>query len=118
MKFDLPVHHKTSAHWTDGGNFSDHRENFNVTITSSGIFADIENSISSQGADQVGADDTALYINVSNQVESVHMFYGLGFVLGGIALLMFCLLMSKYTLIGIGNYLRWNLSMLRQPMAA
>ena len=57
-------------------------------------------------------------VQISNHLTRVDVFRGLGFLLGGIALFMLCLVMTKYTFIGFRKYLRWNVSLLRSPAAA
>ncbi len=118
MKIDLPSHQQSSSHWIDGGDFSDHQEHTNVTLTATGIYADTEDSNSEERLDDHALDKKPVHINVINEVKSAYLFRGIGFVLGGIALLMLCLLLTRYAVIGFKNYIRWNFSLLHQRAAA
>lgn len=65
------------------------------------------------------ADEKAkIHVKVGNRVSAHHIWKGLGLLLGGIALFLFSLCMTRYTFIGFKHYLQWNISLLRMPMLA
>lgn len=64
------------------------------------------------------AKQGGIQVNVDNGLNRYHVLQGIGFLLGGIALFMLCLFMTKYTFIGFKNYLQWNMSLLRLPTHA
>lgn len=147
INVDVPSHHRVHVGGVLSENFSENlsenisrsHENVRVDITPTGITVDQgENgqagsvaasmaassasstaaSGSEKSSDKVNVDDAAIHVSIGNHLTSIHLFHGLAFLLGGIALLMFSLFMTKYTFIGCKNYLRWNLSLLRPAASA
>lgn len=147
INVDVPSHHRVHVGGVLSENLSENRsENFfrshqdvKVDITPTGITvvhednapassvasASIASSASSTAAsgsekssDTVSVDEAAIHVSIGNHLTSIHLFHGLAFLLGGIALLMFSLFMTKYTFIGCKNYVRWNLSLLRPAASA
>ncbi len=121
--------------------FSAHHGNVRVDITPSGIMVDkdeagdLSNSapagnvaassvaasgsaITKSGNDTVVVDKSVVHVSIGHHLKTVHIFQGLGFLLGGIAMFMLCLFATKYTFVGFRKYLLWNVSLLRQSTAA
>ncbi|HTD02170.1 DUF1700 domain-containing protein [Undibacterium sp.] len=63
-------------------------------------------------------DQAKIHVNVGNRVQGRHAWEGVGLLLGGIALFLFCLFMTRYTFIGFKHYLQWNVSLLKLPVTA
>ncbi|MES2102875.1 MAG: DUF1700 domain-containing protein [Pseudomonadota bacterium] len=61
------------------------------------------------------AENQKIRVNVGNHVQGRHVWEGLALLLGGIALFLFCLFMTRYTFIGFKHYLQWNVSLLKLP---
>ncbi|MFZ6846144.1 DUF1700 domain-containing protein [Undibacterium sp. RuTC16W] len=57
-------------------------------------------------------------VNVENKLRRYNAVQGIGILLGGIALFLLSLLMTRYTFVGFKNYLQWNISLLRIPANA
>ncbi|MCU6434060.1 DUF1700 domain-containing protein [Undibacterium sp. Jales W-56] len=57
-------------------------------------------------------------VNVENKLRHYNALQGIGILLGGIALFLLSLLMTRYTFVGFKNYLQWNISLLRLPVNA
>lgn len=73
----------------------------------------------SKPATASNAGDTSnIHVNVGNHVQGYHVWKGLALLLGGIALFLFSLFMTRYTFIGFKHYLQWNVSLLKAPLAA
>lgn len=62
-------------------------------------------------------DKSVVHVSIGNRLKTIHIFQGLAFLLGGIALFMLCLFTTKYTFVGFKKYLLWNASLLRQSAA-
>ncbi|MES2049985.1 MAG: DUF1700 domain-containing protein [Pseudomonadota bacterium] len=68
--------------------------------------------------DKAAVDRSVVHVSIGHHLKTIHIFQGLGFLLGGIALFMLCLFTTKYTFVGFKKYLLWNVSLLRQSTAA
>lgn len=85
-----------------------------VEISEAGIYVDDEDKNDTRAAAATAADASEVtHVEFNNQIGLGHAWHGVGILLGSILLMMFNLLITKYTFIGFGQYLRWNLSMLR-----
>lgn len=127
INLNIPSHHYQRINGVESEHFSDYHDNVRVEISSSGISVDHDGDapVASSAAstvisstDNVVVDDSAIHVRVGNHLKSIHVLNGLGFLLGGIALFMLSLFMTKYTFIGFKNYLRWNVSLLRPSASA
>lgn len=137
INLSIPSHHSQRVNGVLDEGFSHrHHGNVKVDITSTGITVNDEdqedvasNAVTSTAASptasasvtetgKVAEENSAVHVRIGNHLKSVHIFHGLGFLFGGIALFMLCLFMTKYTFIGFKNYLRWNISLLRPPVTA
>lgn len=121
MQIDLPVHR---TGYVQEANAEHAGSNVRVEISEQGIVvdddADVESALVREQDLQVDRkpDHKVVHIHIANQLTQVDFWHGLGFLLGGIALFLLCLCMTRYSFIGFKNYLRWNLSLLRLPAAA
>jgi uncharacterized membrane protein len=120
--------------------FSAHHGNVRVDITPQGITIDKdeagdvnESAVASSsatsssaassaippkpGSDKVTVDKSVVNVSIGHHLKTIHIFQGLAFLLGGIALFMLCLFTTKYTFVGFRKYLLWNVSLLRQSAA-
>ena len=68
-------------------------------------------------SDKVTVDKSVVHVSIGHHLKTIHIFQGLAFLLGGIALFMLCLFTTKYTFVGFKKYLLWNVSLLRQSAA-
>lgn len=104
-------------------------ENVRVDITESGILIDGEKAspdtevaeaagfikvdsntaAGSLPASVVEAGKKELHIEVGNHFHVSKALMGIGMIIGSVLLLMLSMFMTKYTFIGVRNYLRWNL---------
>lgn len=115
MQIDLPVHHTSFIH----EEYAEHAHgNVRVEISEQGIVVENEDGSSVVREPDFKPGNSGVHINIANQLKHIDFFHGLGFLFGGIALFLLCLCMTKYTFIGFKSYLRWNLSLLRLPVAA
>jgi hypothetical protein len=62
--------------------------------------------------------DEQVQVHVANHLQPWQVWRGIGLVLGGIALFLLALCVTKYTFIGFRRYLQWNLSLLHSPAPA
>jgi uncharacterized membrane protein len=67
--------------------------------------------------DKAAVERSVVHVSIGNHLKTIHIFHGLGFLLGGIGLFMLCLFTTKYTFVGFKKYLLWNVSLLRQSAA-
>lgn len=67
--------------------------------------------------DKAAGEKSIVHVSIGNHLKTIHIFHGLGFLLGGIGLFMLCLFTTKYTFAGFKKYLLWNVSLLRQSAA-
>lgn len=115
MQIDLPVRHSAFLY----EEYAEHAHgNVRVEISEQGIV--VENEDASPGVREPGfkPEKRALHIHMANQLEHIDFLHGLGALFGGIALFLLCLCLTKYSLVGFKNYLRWNFSLLRLPATA
>lgn len=145
INLNIPTHHirHVDQQFDDDMDqeFSVHHGNVRVDITPSGITVDkdeasdlsksapasssaVSSSVASSSIVPKTSNDTAVvdksvvHVSIGHHLKTVHIFQGLGFLLGGIALFMLCLFTTKYTFVGFKKYLLWNVSLLRQSTAA
>lgn len=136
MNFKIPTHHQHQIDDQVHEDFSAFNGNVRVEITSAGIHVNREDgdglvtapvtpvsasavaSTTATGVDKGKTEQAYTDVQIDNALTRVDVFHGLGFLLGGIALFMLCLVMTKYTFIGFKKYVRWNVSLLRSPVAA
>jgi uncharacterized membrane protein len=102
------------------------RSSVKVDISSTGIIVDELNlepdaanvtRDASKNEDK-NEQDSVLHVSVGNHLDQAQLLHGIGWLLAGISLCMLCLLMTRVSLIGFKNYLRWNLSLLQLPKTA
>ncbi|MBR7801791.1 DUF1700 domain-containing protein [Undibacterium fentianense] len=118
MVFQLPGSHhfhKGSAH---NYQLQQHDRVVNLDITEFGIEVDkgihrmVDDNVTIAGA-QSHFDKRAKTISIKNKMTAKHSILGLVLLLSGTALLLLCLWMTKWTVLGFGRYLKWNVSLLR-----
>lgn len=69
-------------------------------------------------AEKVIDNSPGTHVDIVNQLQPVHAVYGIAIIITGIALLMLCLIVTRYSLRGFKRYLNWNLSLLRLSATA
>lgn len=92
--------------------------NKSAAANNSGVSRTATSSAPKTGNEQAGVDKSVVHVSIGHHLKTVHIFQGLGFLLGGIAMFMLCLFTTKYTFVGFRKYLLWNVSLLRQSTAA
>lgn len=122
VQFKVPSHHyhvssheiSDDAQWTRGGNVVVNVDEHGVTVDKDGV--------RQSGQAVTGIKEELQYVvhqsptvSVRNHLGFRNIFAGLGLLFGGVALLLLCLTMTKWTFIGFKKYLLWNLSLLRAP---
>ena len=64
-------------------------------------------------AEQVATIGVKFNTEMDEASRTTQSFFGFGLVLGGILLLLLCLVVTRYTLIAIGRYIEMNFSLLK-----
>ena len=136
INLNIPTHHLQHFDDSMDEELSLHHDNVRVDITPGGITIDkdeaadlsksvkLDSSAASSVAvpttanEKAAVDKSVVHVSIGHHLKTVHIFQGLGFLLGGIALFMLCLFTTKYTFVGFKKYLLWNVSLLRQSTAA
>lgn len=143
VNLNIPTHHYRHINQdiedSIDEEFSVHHGNVRVDISPGGITIDKDEDLgkstatSSSAASSVAvaktgevqpelnksvADKSVVHVSIGHHLKTIHIFQGLGFLLGGIGLFMLCLFTTKYTFVGFRKYLLWNVSLLRQSTAA
>jgi uncharacterized membrane protein len=141
INLHIPTHH---THHIDQGFNDDLSEalpphgNVRVDITPNGITVDKDEAASGDagknpaasnnatgnavvtktGNEKTSVEKSVVHVSIGNHLKAIHIFQGLGFLFGGIALFMLCLFTTKYTFVGFKKYLLWNVSLLRLSTAS
>lgn len=121
MEFKLP-HHQHRAHVHQSDNQYQHRSGVvTVNLSESGLTVD-------KGVHRMNTDDLensleltrierhASTLTIKNKMQTRHIFLGFGLLLIGTALLLMCIWMTRWTVIGFGKYLMWNLRLVRSAV--
>jgi uncharacterized membrane protein len=123
INFDLATP-RNMTQFEDLAELDIHRRNsVKVDISSNGIIVDELNlepdadyvTEDASKNEQENQENSVLHVSVGNHLNQAQLLHGIGWLLAGISLCMLCLLMTRISLIGFKNYLRWNLSLLQLP---
>jgi uncharacterized membrane protein len=121
MEFKLPYHHhRINLHQTN--NQHQHRAGVvTVNISEAGLTVDkgihrmnTDNSVVSDELNRI--EKHASTLTIKNKMQTRHAFIGLGLLLIGTVLLLLCIWMTRWTVIGFGKYLGWNLQLVRSSV--
>ncbi len=66
-----------------------------------------------RAAQRAEADTISLNAGMDDESRATQIFAGIGLILGGILLLLLCLVITRYTLIGAKRYIEMNFSLLK-----
>lgn len=118
MEFKLPHHH----HRLDGNHiysqYQHNERNVTINLSENGIEVDkdlhrIGNGSANMFEKNSVQENGKNTLSIKNKMQSRHVFYGLGLLLIGTALLLLCIWMTRLTVLGFGKYFMWNLSLIR-----
>ena len=113
-------------HDDDGGPGDDQRQT-RITIGDTGIEIDhlpgpveaIQDKLPSpssrviERAEALAGSGIHIYTGLDQDARTTQTLFGMGMVLGGIALFLLSLVVTRYTLIGIRRYIAMNISLLK-----
>lgn len=118
MEFKLPHHHHRLHGNHTYSQYQHNEKNVTINLSENGIEVD-------KDLHRVGNDSANVFeknsvqengkntLSIKNKMQSRHVFYGLGLLLIGTALLLLCIWMTRLTVLGFGKYFMWNLSLIR-----
>ncbi|MBC3875726.1 DUF1700 domain-containing protein [Undibacterium flavidum] len=118
MEFKLPHQHQR-LHGNHIYSQMQHREGaVTVNLSESGVEVDKGgHRVGNNGVSDVDKfsvqERHANTLSIKNNMQRKHIFYGLGLLIGGTALLLLCIWMTRLTVVGFGKYFMWNLSLIR-----
>lgn len=129
MEFTLPGHHSHSYHQESRSFRHSHMGSVTVDISESGVqvnkgksdslihVPEVSTDVRADGSDGVvfRSDSKPGTIHIKNRMETRHLFYGIALLFSATGLLLFCLWLTRLTVVGFGKYLLWTVSLLRGP---
>lgn len=117
MEFKLPHHHRLHGNHIYS-QYQHNERNVTVNLSENGI--EVDKALHRIGNDSVNAfeknsaqEQGKNTLSIKNKMQSKHIFYGLGLLVIGTALLLLCIWMTRLTVLGFGKYFMWNLSLIR-----
>lgn len=121
MEFKLPTHHHR-VYSSENHRQYQHREGA-VTINISETGLTVDKGMNRSGvvrefdtSDFSRLDKHANTITIKNKMQMQHTFLGIGLLLLGTCLLLACVWMTRWSVIGFGKYLMWNVNLLRSTV--
>lgn len=88
-------------------------EPLRVDISQHGILIDQDGAPAPAARDAGTSADGRLRLEIDNHLTIGDVWQGIGILLGSILLLLFSMVLTKYSFFGLRQYLRWNLAQLK-----